>query len=208
MRNSAICERAAREIEAMTNGEEPAARDAGRPGRRRGARRAYRRLRPRAGGLRRRVQRRGRARPGGGGPSPCSTSRSPFSSRSACGRTCEPLAAPLRALRLIDDTGALFPPAAGRIPGGGNRARRLRLEYRERPDGRGARRRDRRSFRRRARPGRGRGIRFRRRRRPRAAGRTGARSRPGSRSARTGAIRRRGAPPGSKRGFIAIRRAR
>ena len=54
----------------------------------------------------------------------------------------EPQAAPLRGLRLIDDTGALFPPRPVEFHACGDRARRLRVEYRKRPDGRGARGRD------------------------------------------------------------------
>ena len=67
-------------------------------------------------------------------------------------------AAPLRALRLIDDTGALFPPRPVEFHGVGNRARRVRLEHRKRPDGRDRRRRDRSISRRRAHFDRGSGL--------------------------------------------------
>ena len=67
-------------------------------------------------------------------------------------------AAPLRALRLLDATGALFPPRPVEFHGVGNRPRRVRLEHRERPDGRNRRRRDRPVWRRRAHFDRGRGL--------------------------------------------------
>ncbi len=52
----------------------------------------------------------------------------------------EPQAAPMRALRMIDDTGGLFPPRPVEFLCSRDRPRRVRLERRERPDGRRARR--------------------------------------------------------------------
>ena len=120
----------------------------------------------------------------------------------------EPEAAPMRALRMIDDTGGLFPPRPVEFP-----AREIGLETfgwnvendRDGRRARGARRGDR--GRRADRPRRSRPTIF-----P-ASGRspgstTGARSPPRSSSAPTGAPRPRAAPPASPSGRIAIRRAR
>ena len=117
----------------------PAGRGCGRPDRRGGARRAYRGLRLGAGRLRRRLLRRRASGPDAGAPSPCSTSRSPFSTPSACGRDLRAEAAPLRVAAPHRRHRSVLSAAPGRVSRGGNRARRLRLEYRKRPDGRGAR---------------------------------------------------------------------
>ena len=189
----------------MTNGPTAGRARFGRPGRRGGARGARGRLGLCAGRLRRRPERRrgaNRTRAHRRSPRPLGR----FSQLPRPWAQLRAEAAPLRSLRLIDDTGRSFrrarsnftPRKSGSTRSAGiskttrwpNARRRGRSRSRPRACG------QRRRLRVRAPTPRGRGW------------KTAARSRPGSSSAPTAGIRKRAAPPGSRRAPTLTGRAR